>query len=161
MLFPTVIIPNLPSCSEPRRLAGFSVQYACRGSAGDQPAPKLGKFHESFVSTALGGGVFHVAGSKDEGFYFRSKETVPEHKVQGNQVKLRLRKTAESSRLWWILSPAVLLRHPSKKDGSCIISFISIYQDNGSSLWYASLSRVLISREMLGRWFDGRIFQGL
>lgn len=83
MLFPTVIIPNLPSCSELRGLVGFSVQYACRASAGDQPAPKLAKFHESFVSTALGGGVFHVAGSKDEGFYFRSKERVPEHKVQG------------------------------------------------------------------------------
>lgn len=115
MLIPTVIIPNLPSCSEPRQLVGLSMQYVYRDSAGDQPASELAKFYESFVSTDLGGEVFHVAGSKDEGFYFRSKERVPEHKVQGNQVKLRVGKTAESSKQWWIPSPAELVRDLSKK----------------------------------------------
>jgi len=63
----------------------------------------------------LGRKVFHLAGSKDEGFYFRSKRTIPEHKAQGNQVNMRVGKTAESSSPWWIPLPAELVRDPSKK----------------------------------------------
>lgn len=119
MLIPTVIIPNLPSCSELRWIGGFSMQYVCRDSENSLSQSYQCSMNSSCPSTFEDG--FHVGGSKDEGLYIRSKGRVSEHKVQGNWIKLRVGKSDESSRLWWIPSPAELVRDPSKKTVTALL----------------------------------------
>lgn len=121
MLIPRIIIPNLSSCSELRRLGRLSVLCMCRYSA---------CLKVSYLPLILGvhwheGEVFHIAGSKDETFFFRSKEIIPEHEDKQTQVNLRVGKTAERSRLWRIPSLAKIVRDPSEE---AISSSLVLYQ---------------------------------